>query len=439
MINLSFLYHNPKSRKKMKMKFALSVGLCILAASMLHALEFYDVSQPDIAKIKLNISSISDSSKNSVLIKKMQRQLTHSLLFENASAGDAEYLLEIENTIESGSIISTLKSSAESGFEPLVFGVKFKKQDETYISRKSAQVSNLMLKQLFGIKGSLGSPIIYSANDKSETQVKTLFLKYHGDDGLKQLTFNLFSNYGASWDPNGKTILYTAITARGTRVFMQGFRPLRVKSVEVFFDEGTGSAAEWGSTGRVFISKYVNRSNTDIYEYYLDGEKIYGMPTPKLRESDRITKNSAIETEPALSPDGRYLALISDRTGSPQVYVRDMQRKKMNRITETGKYNVSPSWSPDGKFIAYASKREGVSSIYRIDPKSKEENRVTPKSMNAESPTWSPDGSMIAFSGKKGGDWKIYYSLSSGGEAVRLTNSKSGLQETMPSWGPALR
>ena len=439
MINLSFLYHNPKSRKKMKMKFALSVGLCILAASMLHALEFYDVSQPDIAKIKLNISSISDSSKNSVLIKKMQRQLTHSLLFENASAGDAEYLLEIENTIESGSIISTLKSSAESGFEPLVFGVKFKKQDETYISRKSAQVSNLMLKQLFGIKGSLGSPIIYSANDKSETQVKTLFLKYHGDDGLKQLTFNLFSNYGASWDPNGKTILYTAITARGTRVFMQGFRPLRVKSVEVFFDEGTGSAAEWGSTGRVFISKYVNRSNTDIYEYYLDGEKIYGMPTPKLRESDRITKNSAIETEPALSPDGRYLALISDRTGSPQVYVRDMQRKKMNRITETGKYNVSPSWSPDGKFIAYAIKREGVSSIYRIDPKSKEENRVTPKGMNAESPTWSPDGSMIAFSGKKGGDWKIYYSLSSGGEAVRLTNSKSGLQETMPSWGPALR
>ena len=439
MINLSFLYHNPKSRKKMKMKFALSVGLCILAASMLHALEFYDVSQPDIAKIKLNISSISDSSKNSVLIKKMQRQLTHSLLFENASAGDAEYLLEIENTIESGSIISTLKSSSESGFEPLVFGVKFKKQDETYISRKSAQVSNLMLKQLFGIKGSLGSPIIYSANDKSETQVKTLFLKYHGDDGLKQLTFNLFSNYGASWHPNGKTILYTAITARGTRVFMQGFRPLRVKSVEVFFDEGTGSAAEWGSTGRVFISKYVNRSNTDIYEYYLDGEKIYGMPTPKLRESDRITKNSAIETEPALSPDGRYLALISDRTGSPQVYVRDMQRKKMNRITETGKYNVSPSWSPDGKFIAYASKREGVSSIYRIDPKSKEENRVTPKSMNAESPTWSPDGSMIAFSGKKGGDWKIYYSLSSGGEAVRLTNSKSGLQETMPSWGPALR
>ena len=423
----------------MKMKLVLSIALSVLTASMLYALEFYDVSRPDIAKIKLNISAKNDSALNTVLIQNMERQLKHSLLFENASATDAEYLLEIEKTIESGSIVSTLKSSAESGFEPLVFGVKFKKQDERYISRKSAQVSNLMLKQLFGIKGSLGSPIIYSTNNAAETQVKTLYLKYHGDDGQKQLTFNLFSNYGASWDPNGKNILYTAITARGTRVFMQGFRPLRVKSVEVFFDEGTGSAAEWGSTGRVFISKYVNRSNTDIYEYYLDGEKIYGMPTPKLRESDRITKNSAIETEPALSPNGRYLALISDRTGSPQVYVRDMQRKKLTRITEKGNYNVSPSWSPDGKFIAYASKRSGVSSIYRIDPKTKEENRVTPKNMNAESPTWSPDGSMIAFSGKKGGDWKIYYSLSSGGQAVRLTNSKAGIQETMPSWGPSLR
>ena len=423
----------------MKMKLVMSIALSVLTASMLNALEFYDVSRPDIAKIKLNISAKNDSALNTVLIQNMQRQLKHSLLFENASTADAEYLLEIEKTIETGSIVSTLKSSAESGFEPLVFGVKFKKQDERYISRKSAQVSNLMLKQLFGIKGSLGSPIIYSTNNAAETQVKTLYLKYHGDDGQKQLTFNLFSNYGASWDPNGKNILYTAITARGTRVFMQGFRPLRVKSVEVLFDEGTGSAAEWGSTGRVFISKYVNRSNTDIYEYYLDGEKIYGMPTPKLRESDRITKNSAIETEPALSPNGRYLALISDRTGSPQVYVRDMQRKKLTRITEKGNYNVSPSWSPDGKFIAYASKRSGVSSIYRIDPKSKEENRVTPKNMNAESPTWSPDGSMIAFSGKKGGDWKIYYSLSSGGQAVRLTNSKAGLQETMPSWGPSLR
>ena len=145
----------------MKMKLVLSIAFCLLTASMLNALEFYDVSRPDIAKIKLNISAKNESALNTVLIQTMERQLKHSMLFENASATDAEYLLEIEKTIESGSIVSTLKSSAESGFEPLVFGVKFKKQDERYISRKSAQVSNLMLKQLFGIKGSLGLSLIH--------------------------------------------------------------------------------------------------------------------------------------------------------------------------------------------------------------------------------------------------------------------------------------
>ena len=41
----------------MKMKLILSIAFSLLTASMLYALEFYDVSRPDIAKIKLNISA----------------------------------------------------------------------------------------------------------------------------------------------------------------------------------------------------------------------------------------------------------------------------------------------------------------------------------------------------------------------------------------------
>ena len=77
----------------MKMKLILSMAFSVLTASMLHALEFYDVSRPDIAKIKLNISAKNDSALNTGLIQNMERQLKHSLLFENASATDAEYLL----------------------------------------------------------------------------------------------------------------------------------------------------------------------------------------------------------------------------------------------------------------------------------------------------------------------------------------------------------
>ena len=134
------------------------------------------------------------------------------------------------------------------------------------------------------------------------------------------------------------------------------------------------------------------------------------------------------------------MALISNRTGGPQVYIWDMKNKKLNRITNKGNYNVSPSWSPDGRFIAYSSNRRGVFSIYRVDVKTLKETRVTQKNLNAENPTWSPDGSLIAFSARKGrGDWKIHYTLSSGGKSTRMTNSGPGILETSPAWGPALR
>ena len=65
----------------MKMKLILSIAFSILTASMLYALEFYDVSRPDIAKIKLNISAKNESALITVLSQNMERQLKLSMLF----------------------------------------------------------------------------------------------------------------------------------------------------------------------------------------------------------------------------------------------------------------------------------------------------------------------------------------------------------------------
>ena len=61
------------------------------------------------------------------------------------------------------------------------------------------------------------------------------------------------------------------------------------------------------------------------------------------------------ESEPALSPDGRWLAYVSIETGTLLIYVRPFPN------VEDGLWNVSlglganPVWSPDGRELFYRS------------------------------------------------------------------------------------
>jgi TolB protein len=188
----------------------------------------------------------------------------------------------------------------------------------------------------------------------------------------------------------------------------------------------------------VYIAEYVSRTNTDIFEYSIPADP-YQAKDPSMLRLRKLTSRPSIETEPAVSPDGKQLAYISDRTGKPQIYLMDLGSKKVSRLTHQGAYNTSPAWSPDGSFIAFSARRSGGTAIFRINVATGAESQVTPFDIEAEDPTWSPDGSMIAFTGIEGMASKIYYSLSSGGGYQRLTTSGAGVYESKPAWGGFLR
>ena len=47
---------------------------------------------------------------------------------------------------------------------------------------------------------------------------------------------------------------------------------------------------------------------------------------------------------PSWSPDGRRIAFVSDRSGSPQVYVMNSDGSDTRRLTYQGSYNTAPAW-----------------------------------------------------------------------------------------------
>lgn len=60
------------------------------------------------------------------------------------------------------------------------------------------------------------------------------------------------------------------------------------------------------------------------------------------------------DAEAAWSPDGRSIALISNRTGSPEVWLMNADGTSQRRLTATPRLDESgPVWTPDGRWILF--------------------------------------------------------------------------------------
>ena len=76
-------------------------------------------------------------------------------------------------------------------------------------------------------------------------------------------------------------------------------------------------------------------------------------------ELNQLTDDRYAEETPSFSPDGNYLAFVSDRGGSQQLWLHNLQ-EGTQRVLDNNLSGVSfPSWSPDGKHIAYFGELPG--------------------------------------------------------------------------------
>ncbi len=80
-----------------------------------------------------------------------------------------------------------------------------------------------------------------------------------------------------------------------------------------------------------------------------------------------ITNNSADNSTPAWSPDGKQIAFTSTRDGRSQINVMNPDGSGVRRVSQGDAKDFSPTWSPDGNWIAFGSFREGSTDIYMMD------------------------------------------------------------------------
>ena len=141
---------------------------------------------------------------------------------------------------------------------------------------------------------------------------------------------------------------------------------------------------------------------------------------------------------PAWSPDGRWIAYLSDRSGEYEIYVRDAAgRAPERRVTRDGDiWRYPPAWSPDSRKLAFGDRKQrlryvevATGSVTDVDHSS--ENDITTY-------TWSPDSRFIAYTKQAKSQLStIWIFALDDGKAFQLSNELAS--ETEPVFDPAGR
>jgi TolB protein len=123
---------------------------------------------------------------------------------------------------------------------------------------------------------------------------------------------------------------------------------------------------------------------------------------------------------PAVSPDGKRVAMMLSKSGSLDLYVAALDGSNLTRLTRSAADESSPCWSPDGKTICVVSRRSGRPALYKIPAGGGTLRRLsTPGLGSITEPSWSPDGKLMAFTSSVGG-FQICVVPAQGGETTVL-------------------
>lgn len=230
---------------------------------------------------------------------------------------------------------------------------------------------------------------------------------------LKNITNNSAQDIIPIW--HGEKIFYLSDRDKIMNIFVYNTKTKETKKV-TNFDEYDVKFPSWGS-------KYIAFENGG-YIYLLDPitettQKVnitVSEDFPDSRTSIIDVKNNIRSFE--ISPQGNR-ALFTSRG---DIFTVPASKGNILNLTKSsGVHERNAVWSPDGKWIAYISDKSGENNIYIVKPDGSDEIKLTniEKSYIFEI-KWSPDSKKIIFSDKL---MKLYYMDVSSKKVVTVANS----------------
>jgi len=277
-----------------------------------------------------------------------------------------------------------------------------------------------ILKDIFKVERLCRTRIAFCANVGGSA--KNIILCDIDGRQAKQLTRFKYNCVEPSFFPDGKSICYTKYNASGTDVLETTLSPINTRRLTAFPGLNAGVAVD--PTRRYMALVLSRDKQIELYVKEINSRRLL-----------RVTHDKAVESSPCWSPDGRMLCYVSDKSGLPRLYVSTPGGKP--RLLETvGSEAYTPDWSRSGK-IAYVCRMEGKYMLAVYDVKAGKNFVVPNLSGSWESPSWAPDNRHLVCSRREGssGRSQIYVVDTWTGRDRLLV--KSSANSSMPCWAKA--
>ena len=168
-------------------------------------------------------------------------------------------------------------------------------------------------------------------------------------ESLSRFTFDEERSGSAAWSPDNKWLIFQSGRAGAQGMVRQpadrSVPPERLTSTP----DSRHMPNSWSRDGRFLAFSAGGNpttGTTDIGILALEGDN----------EPEYIIATPALECCPKFSPDGKWLAYLSDESGRQQVYVRPFPGPEVKwLISEEDEGGGQPVWSPDGRELFYRS------------------------------------------------------------------------------------
>ena len=315
---------------------------------------------------------------------------------------------------------------------------------------------------------------IETVSDDRKKYFSRIFIADIKSGESRQFTFGAIYDREIKWSPDGKSLAFVSTRDKKTGIYIISTEGGAER--KILEEDGSFANLAWTPDGRqlVYCFRYndshrekddkkkreapLYRHITRLY-YRLDGAGF--LPQDKFhiwkldidsKKPVQLTRGKYDDLCPAVSPDGKSIVFISNRSINPDVNellydlfiipVRGGRQKKIP--TPPGPVFV-PSFSPDGKKIAYIGHDNpddpwGVTNwhVWVVGVGGRPKARsLTPKfdrkaydstlgdmgeGMDAASPVWSADGKRIYFCSSDTGRTHIFYAPIKGGRPTRITH-----------------